>query len=278
MDAKTYMAGVFHRASGTYERVGVPFFGPVGAELVRQAGLRRGESVLDAGCGTGACLVPAARAVGPLGLVVGLDMAPGMLSVAATEIERQGLRNATVLEGDVEQSAILLPAERFDVVLAGMMLYFLPDPAGAVRSMTRLLRPGGRLAASLLAQPSRPEAELLGQVARALVPFTTGAGDAPFTHRLNTERELADLLSGNGLAGVRCEEVVFEVSVERGQVWDWLWSAARRASLESIPPRLHGAAQAALEASLPEEVYVLPRTVRFATAVRPGSLIRRRVT
>ncbi|MFI6290604.1 class I SAM-dependent methyltransferase [Nonomuraea sp. NPDC050790] len=276
MDAKTYMAGVFDRASGTYERIGVPFFGPVGAELARQAGLRPGESVLDAGCGTGASLIPAARAVGPLGLVVGLDLAPGMLAVAAAEIERLRLSNATVLSGDIEHASMLLPAARFDAVLAGMMLYFLPDPAAAVRAMSGLLRPGGRLAASLLAQPSPAEADLLGQVALALAPFTTGAGGAPFTHRLNSERELADLLSGNGLAGVRCEEVVFEVSVERGQVWDWLWSAARRASLESIPQERHADARAALESSLPEEVYVLPRTVRFATAVRPGPLLRSR--
>ncbi|WP_327084893.1 hypothetical protein OIE66_21240 [Nonomuraea sp. NBC_01738] len=62
-----------------------------------------------------------------------------------------------------------------------------------------------------------------------------------------------------------CRDVVFEVPVERERVWDWLWSAARRASLESIPAALHADARSALEAALPPR-FVLPRTVRFATA------------
>ncbi|WP_327084894.1 methyltransferase domain-containing protein [Nonomuraea sp. NBC_01738] len=179
MDAKTYMAGVFDRASDTYEQVGVPFFAPVGAELVRQAAPAPGDRVLDAGCGTGASLIPAAQAVGEHGRVVGLDLAPGMLAIAARSIGDHGLANATVLRGDAEHAADLLPGERFDVVLAGMMLYFLPDPPAAVRSMAALLRPGGRLAASLLAQPSREEAEFLTRVAVALAPFTSAAGGAP---------------------------------------------------------------------------------------------------
>lgn len=269
MDAKTYMAGVFDRASGTYEQVGVPFFAPVGAELVRQAAPAPGEHVLDAGCGTGASLIPAAEAVGPAGRVVGVDLAPGMLAVAAEELERRGLAHATLLEGDAEHAATLLPGERFDVALAGMMLYFLPDPLAAVRSMTALLRPGGRLAASLLARPGADEVELLGLVARALAPYTKEAGGVPFTHRLHTARELAGLLADGGLADIGCEDRVFEVRVERGQVWDWLWSAARRASLESIPEAGHAEARSALEAALPHDRIVLRRTVRFATAKRP---------
>ncbi|MEU4223144.1 methyltransferase domain-containing protein [Nonomuraea sp. NPDC026600] len=268
MDAKQYMAGVFDRASGTYEQVGVPFFAPVAAELVRQAAPEPGDRVLDAGCGTGASLVPAAGAVGPTGRVVGLDLAPGMVAATAAEIERHGLTHATVLQGDAERAEQLLPGERFDVVLAGMMLYFLPDPLTAVRSMTGLLRPGGRLAASLLAQASPAETELLGLVARALAPFTTAAGTAPFHRTLSTAEELTELLTEGGLDGVRCEDVVFEVIVEAGQVWDWLWSAARRASLETIPEYLHREARAALEDALAYKTFVLPRTVRFATGTR----------
>ncbi|MEV6034618.1 methyltransferase domain-containing protein [Nonomuraea sp. NPDC052116] len=269
MDAKEYLAGVFDRASGTYEQVGVPFFAPVAAELVRQAAPGPGDRVLDAGCGTGASLVPAAQAVGPTGRVVGLDLAPGMVAAATAEIERYGLSHATVLLGDAERAEELLPGERFDVVLAGMMLYFLPDPLAAVRSMTGLLRSEGRLAASLLVRSSPVEVELLGLVGRALEPYTSGAGGAPFSHTLGSAEELTGLFEAGGLGGVRHEDVVFEVVVEAGQVWDWLWSAARRAPLEAIPEHLREEARAALEAALPQDRYVLPRTVRFATGVRP---------
>ncbi|MEV0378905.1 methyltransferase domain-containing protein [Nonomuraea sp. NPDC050643] len=265
MNAKEYMAGLFDRASGTYERVGVPFFAPVAAELVRRAAPRPGDQVLDAGCGTGASLVPAAHAVGPTGRVVGLDLAPGMVAAAAAEIGRQGLSQATVLVGDAERAEELLPGERFDVVLAGMMLYFLPDPSAAVRSMAGLLRPGGRLAASLLVRSSPSEAELLGLVERALEPYTTGAGSAPFQHQLGGPEELTGLFEEGGLREAACADVVFEVTIQAEQVWDWLWSAARRASLETIPESLRPEARAALEASLPQEPFVLERTVRYAT-------------
>ncbi|SDJ65713.1 class I SAM-dependent methyltransferase [Nonomuraea jiangxiensis] len=265
MDAKEYMAGVFDRASGTYERVGVSFFAPVAEELVRRAAPGPGEHVLDAGCGTGASLVPAAQAVGPTGRVVGLDLAPGMVATATAAIERHGLTQATVLLGDAERAEELLPGERFDVVLAGMMLYFLPDPLAAVRSMTGLLRPGGRLAASLLARSSPVETELLGLVEQALRPYAREAGSAPFHHTLGTPEELTGLLEQGGLSEVRWADVVFEVVVEAGQVWDWLWSAARRAALETIPADQRDEARAALEAALPQDRFVLPRTVRFAT-------------
>ncbi|MEU6712000.1 class I SAM-dependent methyltransferase [Nonomuraea sp. NPDC046802] len=269
MDAKEYMAGVFDRAAGTYEQVGVPFFAPVAAELVRQAAPEPGDRVLDAGCGTGASLVPAARAVGPTGQVVGLDLAPGMVAAATAEIERHGLSNATALLGDAERAEELLPGARFDVVLAGMMLYFLPDPLAAVRSMTGLLRPGGRLAASLLVESSPAEIELLGLVGRVLQPYTADAGSAPFHHMLGTSEELIRLFEDGGLGGVRCDDVVFEVVVEAERLWDWLWSAARRAPLEAIPEHLRGDAKAALEAALPQDRYVLPRTIRYATGTRP---------
>ncbi|MGN9782204.1 class I SAM-dependent methyltransferase [Nonomuraea sp. ZG12] len=268
MDAKDYMAGVFDRASGTYERVGVPFFAPVAAELVRRAAPAPGDHVLDAGCGTGASLVPAAHAVGPSGRVVGLDLAPGMVAATAAEIERHGLSQAIALLGDAEQAEKLLPGERFDVVLAGMMLYFLPDPPLAVRSMAGLLRPGGVLAASLLVRSSPAEAELLALVERALQPYAAGAGSAPFQHKLGGPEDLTGLLQGGGLSDVRYADVVFEVAIEAGQVWDWLWSAARRAPLESIPTSQRAEARAALESSLTQDRYVLARTVRFVTGSR----------
>lgn len=265
MNAKEYMAGLFDRAAGTYERVGVAFFAPVAAELVRRAAPEPGDHVLDAGCGTGASLVPAARAVGPTGRVVGLDLAPGMVTEAMAEIERHGLSQATVLLGDAERAEELLPGERFDIVLAGMMLYFLPDPLAAVSSMAGLLKPGGRLAASLLVRSSPAEAELLGLVERALEPYTTGAGSAPFQHKLGGPEEMVKLFEEGGLSDVACADVTFEVPIAAGQVWDWLWSAARRAALESIPESLRGEARSALEASLPQDGFVLERTVRYTT-------------
>lgn len=53
---------IFDEAAEAYENVGVDFFRPIAAELVRAAEPKPGERVLDAGCGTGAVLVPVAEA------------------------------------------------------------------------------------------------------------------------------------------------------------------------------------------------------------------------
>src|SRR2546421_7994686 len=125
-------------------------------ELVAAAGLRPGDRVLDVGSGRGANLFPAAAAVGPEGSVIGVDLAPGMVAQTAAEIERRGLTNARVRIGDAETPDF--PEGGFDAVLAGLILYFLPDAPAAGRAYARLLRPCGRLALSTFQEMS-PEGQ-----------------------------------------------------------------------------------------------------------------------
>ncbi|MGL4635677.1 MAG: ArsR/SmtB family transcription factor [Beijerinckiaceae bacterium] len=95
---------------------------------------------LDLGTGTGRMLellaVRSARAIG-------VDTSPAMLSVARANLERSGLKNAQVRQGDI----YALPVERdgYDVVVIHQVLHYLDDPARAIREATRTLRPGGRL-------------------------------------------------------------------------------------------------------------------------------------
>src|SRR5262245_12377842 len=128
-DRKARVAGVFDRAAPTYDEVGVRFFEPAGADLVRAAELRRGDRVLDVGCGRGASLFPAAMTVAPEGAVVGIDLAPGMVAAVAEELQRRVLPHVTVGVGDAE--APEFPDRSFDAVLAGFVLFLLPDPVTA---------------------------------------------------------------------------------------------------------------------------------------------------
>ncbi|HET6212148.1 MAG TPA: methyltransferase domain-containing protein [Micromonosporaceae bacterium] len=262
-----YIAELFDRAAGTFDTV--PFFGPVGVELVRLSGAQPGDRVLDVGCGRGASLFPAADAVGPSGEVVGIDLAPAMVAATVAEIARRRLTNARAYLGD----AAAPTGGPYDLVLAGFLLFFLDDPNAAVRAYADVLRPGGRLAVSLLAEATDEEQTLLRAVARALAPYTPAdgvvPGDAPFTERLQSRAALGELLAG--FADVRFSETVFELAFsEPGQVWDWLWSAGRRAALERIPPDRLDEARAAVRAIVPGGAWRLPRRVRFATAVKDG--------
>jgi ubiquinone/menaquinone biosynthesis C-methylase UbiE len=66
-----------------------------------------------------------------------------MLALARARLERAGLRNCSVRQGDIHDSSIL--RETFDVVIIHQVLHFLVDGARAIREAARVLEPGGRL-------------------------------------------------------------------------------------------------------------------------------------
>ncbi len=98
------------------------------------------HAVLDLGTGTGRML----EMVAPFAeRAVGVDQSPAMLNVARTRLERAGLRNIQLRQGDI----YALPVERdgYDLVIVHQVLHYLDDPARALREAARVLRPGGRL-------------------------------------------------------------------------------------------------------------------------------------
>ncbi|MFI9005791.1 class I SAM-dependent methyltransferase [Actinosynnema sp. NPDC053489] len=123
--------------------------GVVTARLLELGGVAAGDSVLDVGTGVGEPALTAAAAVGPAGRVVGVDLSPAMVELARRN--GAGVANAEFLVGDVE--SLDLPRSGFDVVLARWSLMFAPEPAAAFRSLARVLKPGGVLAASTWGPP-----------------------------------------------------------------------------------------------------------------------------
>lgn len=147
MDTREYKGRVvetFDRGASDYDREGVEFFAPMGRRLVALAAPREGARVLDVGCGRGACLFPAAEAVGASGTAVGIDIAPAMVEHARREAAERGLRQVEVAVMDAEHPAF--GAASFDVVVGSFSIIFLPDAPSVLPRYARLLAPGGRLA------------------------------------------------------------------------------------------------------------------------------------
>jgi ubiquinone/menaquinone biosynthesis C-methylase UbiE len=74
---------------------------------------------------------------------LGLDLSLDMLLLARDRLERAGLKNCSVRQGDIYD--LPLADDSFDVVILHQVLHFLDDGARAIHEAARVLRPGGRL-------------------------------------------------------------------------------------------------------------------------------------
>ena len=226
------IAGVFDRAADTYDRVGVPWFEPIAAGLVAALAVRPGERVLDVGCGRGAALRPLAHATGPDGYALGIDLAPRMV-----ELTRQDLSDLPQVEVRVgDARAPGLPSASFDVVASCLVLFFLPDPAAALRAWTDLLVGGGRLGVTTfggqderwrrvdaLFDPYLPAAMLDARTSGRRGPFASDAG-------------MQDLFREAGLADVRTVADQVEARFDDPEHFlRFSWSHGQRAMWEAVP-------------------------------------------
>ena len=155
-----------------------PDDGPAYAAAVAELGLREGDHVLDAGCGTGRALPPLRAAVGPSGVVVGADLTPAMLE-AAVRAGRD--RDGQLLLADV--AALPVRSESLDAVFAAGLIAHLPHPAANLRELARAVRPGGKLA-------------LFHPIGRAALAARQGRRITP--DDLRAEPNLRPLLAGAG--------------------------------------------------------------------------------
>ncbi|MFF7560560.1 class I SAM-dependent methyltransferase [Streptomyces pseudovenezuelae] len=163
------------RAAGWDSRF--PDDGPAYAAAVGELGLRAGDRVLDAGCGTGRALPPLRAAVGPSGVVLGADLTPAMLHAAVRAgRDRQG----RLLLADV--AALPLRSRSLDAVFGAGLISHLPRPAENLRELARVVRPGGVLA-------------LFHPIGRAALAARQGRQITP--EDLRAEPNLRTLLAGS---------------------------------------------------------------------------------
>lgn len=139
------VVATYTAAADTFDTL--PFWHEFGRRTIARLTLSPGERVLDLCCGTGASALPAARAVGPTGAVLGVDLTAALVDVAMRTAAAEGLAQASFAVGDVE--TLECPPASFDAVVSVFGLFFADDMAGVLRRAWSWLAPGGRLAVTV---------------------------------------------------------------------------------------------------------------------------------
>ena len=169
---------------------------PLFEAVLDAAGVGEGTRLLDIGCGTAMLL---RLAVERGAVPSGIDVTPELLGIA-----RERLPAADLREGDMES----LPWDdaSFDAVTGVNAFQFAGDPGRALAEAARVLRPGGRLVASLFAAPERSEGTVVHEAMASLSPPAKEAEHAPYS--LSEPGRLERELEAHGLPVVAGGEVV----------------------------------------------------------------------
>jgi ubiquinone/menaquinone biosynthesis C-methylase UbiE len=262
-------AAVYNAASDHYGAPALGFWERFGVATVSRLGLQRGARVLDLCCGGGASALAAARAVGPGGHVVGIDLSERLLTMAAARAQDEGLTNVEFHHGDATSTG--LPSASFDAVVCVFGVFFAADRTGFVREMWRQLRPRGTLAITTWGH---------GLFEPAISVFWQEvAASRPDLHRaynpwddLTTVEAVAALLRD---AGVLRSEVAAEAAAHEldspADFWEVMLGSGYRGTLDAMSGADVERVRAALLEELQRrEVRSLRADVVYATAVRPG--------
>jgi demethylmenaquinone methyltransferase / 2-methoxy-6-polyprenyl-1,4-benzoquinol methylase len=153
------VAEVFHSVAGKYDLMNDLMSGGVHRLrkriTIEMSGVRRGDTVLDIAGGTGDLTAKFSRIVGPEGTVVLADINDSMLRVGRDRLTDLGIVN-NVKFSQADAQYLPFPDNSFDVITIAFGLRNVTDKDLALRSMLRVLKPGGRLLVLEFSSPVNP--------------------------------------------------------------------------------------------------------------------------
>ncbi len=233
--------------------------------LLSWSALVPGERVLDLGCGSGGAARAAARIVGPEGLVLGIDPSPECIALAR---ERTDDALPVVYRIGTAERLGAVPDRSMDCVVASLVFEQIGNLDAALGEAFRVLRPGGRLVASVTAfDRLRPlDASLMGSVVAVVAVRARGAL-AGRASRASIPHEPADIAAfrETGFLAPEERDVQLAAVMEDG---DDAWALFSRTYIaHMLDEEGRAELRARLERRMPHTLY-LP--LRFLRTRRPG--------
>jgi SAM-dependent methyltransferase len=199
----------YERWVGRWSRMFVPM-------VIAAAQVVPGDRILDVSTGTGEAAVVALQAIGSSGRVVGVDIAPAMLTGA-----RERLNDPAFWPVAADGQALPFDDASFDAVVCQLGLQFFPDPARGLTEFRRVLRPGANVGVCVISTPDKAPmwgilAEELGRRLPAQRPVLN------LSFALADQSRLHALFASAGFRDIAIERVERHDAVES---FDAYWEA-----------------------------------------------------
>jgi ubiquinone/menaquinone biosynthesis C-methylase UbiE len=198
-EQKQKVMNTFDTASEGYDCAGLRFFSKSAAHLIKLMQLKGDENLLDIATGTGHVAIAAAQEL-QHGSVTGIDLSEKMLQRAIHKAHEMGLRNVTFERCDIE--AMGFDDNTFDVASCAFGLFFLPDMENGLRCISKVLKPGGKLA--ITSFTSSQMMPLRGMLFNRIKGYGVEEPKLSFM-RLDNPDKISALLGGTGYRQIHIE-------------------------------------------------------------------------
>ena len=178
---------------------------PIGAALIEAIGPKRGEAVLDIGCGGGATTVALAPLVAPEGTVTGVDISPVLAKAALERAAAERHLNVSMINADA--ATVKLQPRAYDIITSRFGVMFFDDPVAAFRNLRRALKADGRLCIGVWAPPGENEwaSLVIGGLSKYMdLPARDPKAPGPFT--LADQEYLHEILNSAGFESIVIDE------------------------------------------------------------------------
>jgi SAM-dependent methyltransferase len=262
---------VYTAAAGRYAEISERRWSWAAEGLVHRLGeLPAAAETLDVGCGPGGVSVRLARRIGPGGTVTAFDISGEMLARARENARSWGVQNVRFQRGDMDACDSNGGPDSYEAVTAGLSLFLASDIPAAAAGLWRRVRPGGRLAVSVVCEQFFAPAfdQLLGSLRDAY------GGELPYIpwRRVDHPDTLRETLVSAGVARPAIDVEIRQVVLDEPTDWqDIMLGTGIRSLLDGLDPATRrDVEQSSIESVQAQGLRTLAFGVIYAVAEKPS--------